>query len=70
MIPMVTVIGTLFLKGVSIGGVFLLDQKQLILARFPLPALRRSSPAGGLPKERRCMLFVSLVVLSILSAGR
>jgi hypothetical protein len=55
---------------VSIGGVFLLDQKQLTLRRFPLPALRRSSPAGGLPKERRCMLFVSLVVLSILSAGR
>ena len=32
MIPVVTVIGTLFLKGVSIGGVFLLDQKQLTLA--------------------------------------
>ncbi len=27
MIPVVTVIGTLFLKGVSIGGVYLLDQK-------------------------------------------
>jgi uncharacterized membrane protein len=32
MIPVVTVIGTLFLKGVSIGGVYLLDQKQLTLA--------------------------------------
>ncbi len=32
MIPVVTVIGTLFLKGVSVGGVFLLDQKQLTLA--------------------------------------
>ena len=32
MIPVVTVIGTLFLKDVSINGVFLLDQKQLTLA--------------------------------------
>ena len=32
MIPVVTVIGTLFLKGVSTGGVYLLDQKQLTLA--------------------------------------
>ena len=32
MIPVVTVIGTLFLKGVAIGGVYLLDQKQLTLA--------------------------------------
>lgn len=37
MIPVVTVIGTLFLKGVSPGGVFLLDQKQLTLAALSQP---------------------------------
>ncbi len=47
MIPVVTVLGTLFLKGVSVGGVFLLDQKQLTRRRCAWPASRRSSPAGG-----------------------
>ncbi|MDY7577228.1 DUF979 domain-containing protein [Herbaspirillum sp. RTI4] len=32
LIPIVTVLCTVFLKGVSIGGVYLLDQKQLTLA--------------------------------------
>ncbi|MFZ7142992.1 DUF979 domain-containing protein [Avibacterium avium] len=39
LIPVVTVIGTIFLKGVSIGGVFLLDQKYLTLAALCLACI-------------------------------
>lgn len=39
LIPLVTVIGTVFLKGVSIGGVFLLDQKYLTIAALCLACI-------------------------------
>lgn len=39
MIPIVTVIGTIGLKGVSIGGVYLLDQKYLTLAALCLACI-------------------------------
>ena len=50
MIPVVTVIGTLFLKGVSIGGVFLLDQKQLTLAALCVACVAAILTGWGLTK--------------------
>ncbi len=51
LIPVVTVIGTLFLKGVSVGGVFLLDQKQLTLAALCVACV--GGAAGGLVAHAR-----------------
>ncbi|RTP94351.1 DUF979 domain-containing protein [Enterobacter asburiae] len=65
MIPVVTVIGTLFLKGVSVGGVFLLDQKQLTLAALCVACvaailtgwwLTKGTPLHAIRQSRRQML--------------
>ena len=70
MIPVVTVIGTLFLKGVSIGGVYLLDQKQLTLAALCVACVAAILTGWWLTKVRRCMPSVSLADWWIPLAGR
>ncbi len=72
MIPMVTVIGTLFLKGVSIGGVFLLDQKQLILAALSVACvaailtgwwLTKGTPLHAVRQSRRLVDTIGWAVI-------
>ena len=72
MIPMVTVIGTLFLKGVSIGGVFLLDQKQLTLAALSVACvaailtgwwLTKGTPLHAVRQSRRLVDTIGWAVI-------
>ncbi|EQA6239060.1 TPA: DUF979 domain-containing protein [Enterobacter ludwigii] len=72
MIPVVTVIGTLFLKGVSIGGVFLLDQKQLTLAALCVACvaailtgwwLTKGTPLQAIRQSRRLVDTIGWAVI-------
>lgn len=72
MIPVVTVIGTLFLKGVSVGGVFLLDQKQLTLAALCVACvaailtgwwLTKGSPLHAIRQSRRLVDTIGWAVI-------
>ncbi|MGM3191770.1 DUF979 domain-containing protein [Dickeya dadantii subsp. dieffenbachiae] len=50
LIPIVTVLGTLFLKGVAVGGSYLLDQKQLTLAALCAACVLAILAGWGLTK--------------------
>jgi uncharacterized membrane protein len=72
MIPVVTVIGTLFLKGVSIGGVYLLDQKQLTLAALCVACvaailtgwwLTKGTPLHAIRQSRRLVDTIGWAVI-------
>lgn len=72
MIPVVTVIGTLFLKGVSVGGVFLLDQKQLTLAALCVACvaailtgwwLTKGTPLHAIRQSRRLVDTIGWAVI-------
>lgn len=72
MIPVVTVIGTLFLKGVSIGGVYLLDQKQLTLAALCVACvaailtgwwLTKGTPLHAVRQSRRLVDTIGWAVI-------
>lgn len=74
MIPVVTVIGTLFLKGVSIGGVYLLDQKQLTLAALCVACvaailtgwwLTKGTPLHAVRQSRRLVDYLSKLTYPI-----
>ncbi|EKK4001202.1 DUF979 domain-containing protein [Cronobacter sakazakii] len=72
LIPVVTVIGTLFLKGVSVGGVFLLDQKQLTLAALCAACvasllvgwwLTRGTPLHAIRQSRRLVDTIGWAII-------
>lgn len=72
LIPVITVICTLFMKNVSIGGVYLLDQKQLTLASLCVASvaailtgwwITKGSPVQAIAQSRRIVDTVGWAII-------
>ncbi|TKI06981.1 DUF979 domain-containing protein [Martelella alba] len=72
LIPVVTVVGTLTMKGVSIGGVYILDQRQLTLASLCVAcviallcgwALTRGTPLHAIRQSRRLVDTIGWAII-------
>ena len=72
LIPVATVLGTLFLKGVSVGGIYLIDQQQLTLAALCVACLTailtgwwltRGTPLEAVRQSRRLIDTIGWAVI-------